>query len=69
MCCGEMEADPWVPVNIGGSDLLAKAWFGDTQYRVLLSDLNTVWEEEMTTDDIQSRAQARTNNTAASDFN
>ncbi|XP_050967502.1 LOW QUALITY PROTEIN: non-homologous end-joining factor 1 [Labeo rohita] len=48
---------PWVPVNIGGSDLLAKAWFGDTQYRVLLSDLNTVWEEEMTTDDIQSRAQ------------
>ncbi|XP_042581358.1 non-homologous end-joining factor 1-like isoform X2 [Cyprinus carpio] len=61
VCCGEMEtglfALPWVPVNIGGSDLLAKAWFGDTQYRVLLSDLNTVWEEEMTTDDIQSRAQ------------
>ncbi|KAI2663259.1 Non-homologous end-joining factor 1 [Labeo rohita] len=45
VCCGEMEAAlfalPWVPVNIGGSDLLAKAWFGDTQYRVLLSDLNT----------------------------
>lgn len=61
MCCGEMDrglfALPWVPVNIGGSDLLAKAWFGDTQYRVLLSDLNTVWEEEMTADDIQSRAQ------------
>ncbi|XP_016328849.1 non-homologous end-joining factor 1-like [Sinocyclocheilus anshuiensis] len=48
---------PWVPVNIGGFDLLAKAWFGDTQYRVLLNDLNTVWEEEMTADDIQSRAQ------------
>ncbi|XP_067314374.1 non-homologous end-joining factor 1 [Pseudorasbora parva] len=48
---------PWVPVNIGGSDLLAKAWFGDTQYRVLLSDLKTVWEEEMNADDIQSRAQ------------
>uniref|UniRef100_A0A8C1D3Y0 Non-homologous end-joining factor 1 n=1 Tax=Cyprinus carpio carpio TaxID=630221 RepID=A0A8C1D3Y0_CYPCA len=52
-----MEADPWVPVNIGGSDLLAKAWFGDTQYRLLLSDLNTVWEEDMTAEDIQSRAQ------------
>ncbi|KTF81868.1 hypothetical protein cypCar_00040639 [Cyprinus carpio] len=57
-----MEADPWVPVNIGGSDLLAKAWFGDTQYRLLLSDLNTVWEEDMTAEDIQSRAQARTQN-------
>uniref|UniRef100_A0A672S2M0 Non-homologous end-joining factor 1 n=1 Tax=Sinocyclocheilus grahami TaxID=75366 RepID=A0A672S2M0_SINGR len=52
-----MFALPWVPVNIGGSDLLAKAWFGDTQYRVLLSDLNTVWDEEMTAGDIQSRAQ------------
>ncbi|KAG1942221.1 non-homologous end-joining factor [Pimephales promelas] len=50
---------PWVPVNIAGSDLLAKAWFGDTQYRVLLSDLSSVWEEEMNADDIQSRAQAR----------
>ncbi|XP_026112877.1 non-homologous end-joining factor 1 isoform X3 [Carassius auratus] len=50
-------AVPWVPVNIDGSDLLAKAWFGDTQYRLLLSDLNTVWEEDMTADDIQSRAQ------------
>ncbi|XP_039545462.1 non-homologous end-joining factor 1 isoform X1 [Pimephales promelas] len=48
---------PWVPVNIAGSDLLAKAWFGDTQYRVLLSDLSSVWEEEMNADDIQSRAQ------------
>ncbi|XP_051753637.1 non-homologous end-joining factor 1 [Ctenopharyngodon idella] len=48
---------PWMPVNIGGSDLLAKAWFGDTQYRILLSDLSTVWEEEMNADDIQSRAQ------------
>ncbi|ROL41684.1 Non-homologous end-joining factor 1 [Anabarilius grahami] len=46
-----------MPVNIGGSDLLAKAWFGDTQYRVLLSDLSSVWEEEMNADDIQSRAQ------------
>lgn len=52
-----LSALPWVPVNISGSDLLAKAWFGDSQYRVLLTDLSTVWEEEMSTDDIQSRAQ------------
>ncbi|XP_051567625.1 non-homologous end-joining factor 1-like [Myxocyprinus asiaticus] len=52
-----LTALPWVPVCIGGSDLLAKAWFGDTQYRVLLSDLSSVWEEEMNADDIQRRAQ------------
>lgn len=54
-----LSALPWMPVNVGGCDLLAKAWFGDTQYRVLLSDLNGVWEEDMNADDIQSRAQAR----------
>ncbi|XP_051997064.1 non-homologous end-joining factor 1-like isoform X2 [Xyrauchen texanus] len=52
-----LSALPWVPVCIGGSDLLAKAWFGDTQYWVLLSDLSSVWEEEMNADDIQRRAQ------------
>ncbi|XP_055070126.2 non-homologous end-joining factor 1 [Misgurnus anguillicaudatus] len=53
----DLSALPWVPVTLGGSDLLAKAWFGDTQYRVLLSDLSNVWEEDMNADDIQSRAQ------------
>ncbi|TRY55678.1 hypothetical protein DNTS_016523 [Danionella cerebrum] len=48
---------PWVPVDICGSDILAKAWFGDTQYHILLTDLNTVWDEQMDTDEIQSRAQ------------
>ncbi|XP_051985726.1 non-homologous end-joining factor 1-like isoform X1 [Xyrauchen texanus] len=61
VCSVEMEAVlsalPWVPVSIGGFDLLAKAWFGDTQYWVLLSDLSSVWEEEMNAEDIQSRAQ------------
>ncbi|KAL6455868.1 hypothetical protein MHYP_G00357190 [Metynnis hypsauchen] len=65
--CGVMEtaarfeaaspALPWVPVNVGDSKLLAKAWFGDTEYKVLLSDLTNVWEEEMSKDSIQSRAQ------------
>ncbi|XP_066518757.1 non-homologous end-joining factor 1 [Hoplias malabaricus] len=48
---------PWLPVNVGDSRLLAKAWFGETQYKVLLSDLTNVWEEEMSRDSIQSRAQ------------
>ncbi|MCJ8729258.1 hypothetical protein PDJAM_G00104100 [Pangasius djambal] len=56
---GALLALPWVPVNFGGSKLLAKAWFGDTEYRLLLSDLNNVWEEEMSTNSIETRAQAR----------
>ncbi|XP_030639179.1 non-homologous end-joining factor 1 [Chanos chanos] len=48
---------PWVPVCVRGCKLLAKAWFGDTEYRVLLSDLNCVWEEEMDAEAIQTRAQ------------
>ncbi|XP_028836548.1 non-homologous end-joining factor 1 [Denticeps clupeoides] len=48
---------PWVPVWIDDSRLLAKAWFGDTQYRVLLSDLDCVWEETMDASSIQSRSQ------------
>ncbi|XP_060775198.1 non-homologous end-joining factor 1 isoform X2 [Neoarius graeffei] len=54
---GALSALPWVPVNIDGSKLLTKAWFGDTEYRLLLSDLNSVWEEEMSTDSIERRAQ------------
>ncbi|XP_041936583.1 non-homologous end-joining factor 1 [Alosa sapidissima] len=47
----------WVPVQVEDSEFLAKAWFGNTQYRVLLSDLNCVWEEEMQADAIGDRAQ------------
>lgn len=54
-----LSALPWVPVNVGGSRLLAKAWFGETEYQLLLSDLSCVWEEEMSTDSIERRAQAR----------
>ncbi|XP_053539859.1 non-homologous end-joining factor 1 isoform X1 [Ictalurus punctatus] len=54
---GALLALPWVPVNIGGSKLLAKAWFGDTEYQLLLSDLNSVWEEQMSTNSIEHRAQ------------
>ncbi|XP_053494639.1 non-homologous end-joining factor 1 isoform X2 [Ictalurus furcatus] len=54
---GALSALPWVPVNIGGSKFLAKAWFGDTEYQLLLSDLNSVWEEQMSTNSIEQRAQ------------
>ncbi|XP_062384537.1 non-homologous end-joining factor 1 [Sardina pilchardus] len=47
----------WVPVQVENSELLAKAWFGDTRYRVLLSDLNCVWEEEMQAEAIGDRAK------------
>ncbi|KAF5887202.1 non-homologous end-joining factor 1-like, partial [Clarias magur] len=56
---GALLAVPWVPVNVGGSKLLAKAWFGDTEYQLLLSDLNSVWEEVISMSNIEKRAQAR----------
>lgn len=56
---GALSALPWVPVDVGGSKLLAKAWFGDTEYQLLLSDLKSVWREMMNTNSIAKRAQAR----------
>lgn len=50
---------PWVPVTISGCQLLAKSWFGDTAYHVLLTDLSCVWEERMDSAAIQSRAQVQ----------
>lgn len=47
----------WTPVCIGGSQLLAKTWFGDTAYHILLTDLHSVWEERMGSRAIQDRAQ------------
>uniref|UniRef100_A0A3B1JM67 Non-homologous end-joining factor 1 n=1 Tax=Astyanax mexicanus TaxID=7994 RepID=A0A3B1JM67_ASTMX len=52
-----VSALPWVPVTVGDMKLLAKAFFGDTEYRLLLSDLSNMWEEDMSKDSIQSRAQ------------
>lgn len=48
---------PWLPVSIGGSQLLAKSWFGETAYHVLLTDMQCVWEESMDSAAIQKRAQ------------
>lgn len=48
---------PWLPVNISGCQLLVKSHFGETEYHILLTDLQCVWEERMRCADIQSRAQ------------
>ncbi|XP_041834790.1 non-homologous end-joining factor 1 isoform X2 [Melanotaenia boesemani] len=48
---------PWLPVSISGCRLLTKSWFGETAYRILLTDMQCVWEERMDAADIQSRAQ------------
>lgn len=48
---------PWLPVSIDGCQLLAKSWFGDTAYHIVLTDMNCVWEEKMESAAIQSRAQ------------
>lgn len=52
---------PWLPVSISGCQLLAKSWFGETAYHILLTDMHCVWEERMDTADIQSRSQVCTN--------
>ncbi|XP_056226577.1 non-homologous end-joining factor 1 [Seriola aureovittata] len=48
---------PWLPVSIGDCRLLAKIWFGDSAYHILLTDMTCVWEERMDSAAIQSRAQ------------
>lgn len=48
---------PWLPVSIGGCQLQAKSWFGETAYHVLLTDMSCVWEEKMDAAAIQTRAQ------------
>lgn len=48
---------PWLPVSFSGSQLLAKSWFGETAYHVLLTDMQCVWEESMDSAAIQKRAQ------------
>ncbi|KAK5847475.1 hypothetical protein PBY51_016598 [Eleginops maclovinus] len=48
---------PWLPVSISGVQLLAKSWFGETEYHVLLTDMQCVWGERMDSADIEKRAQ------------
>lgn len=48
---------PWLPVSISGRHLLAKSWFGDSAYHILLTDMHCVWEERMDSAAIQKRAQ------------
>lgn len=64
MEAGEAASDvllqrPWLPVNIGGCQLLAKSSFGDTSYHLLLTDTHCVWEERAAPAHIQQRAQVR----------
>lgn len=48
---------PWLSVSISGCQLLAKSWFGETAYHILLTDTHCVWEESMNSAAIQKRAQ------------
>ncbi|TDG96095.1 hypothetical protein EPR50_G00235950 [Perca flavescens] len=48
---------PWLPVSISGWRLLAKSWFGETSYHILLTDVHCVWEERMDSAALQKRAQ------------
>ncbi|XP_067843131.1 non-homologous end-joining factor 1 [Heptranchias perlo] len=53
----DLLVQPWISVRIGDSSFLLKASFSDTAYRLMLSDLDSVWCEEMNPDDLKQRAQ------------
>ncbi|XP_061128827.1 non-homologous end-joining factor 1 [Syngnathus typhle] len=48
---------PWLPIAIDGCNLLVKSCFAETTYRILLTDMRSVWQETMQSAAIQSRAQ------------
>ncbi|XP_067890912.1 cilia- and flagella-associated protein 65 isoform X3 [Heterodontus francisci] len=53
----DLLAQPWISVSIGDSPFLLKASFSDAAYRLMLSDLDSVWWEEMNSSDLKQRAQ------------
>uniref|UniRef100_A0A8D0BXB5 Non-homologous end-joining factor 1 n=1 Tax=Salvator merianae TaxID=96440 RepID=A0A8D0BXB5_SALMN len=49
---------PWASVCFAeSSKLMAKAWFGDTGYALLLSDLSSLWYERADSELIQQRSK------------
>lgn len=49
---------PWASVCFSESTtLMAKAWFGDAGYALLLSDLNSMWYERADMEVIQQRSK------------
>ncbi|MBN3312548.1 NHEJ1 factor, partial [Atractosteus spatula] len=54
---GDLSYQPWVPVEITNTCFLAKVHFGETSYQLLLSDLDLVWHEQLSTEAIRQRAQ------------
>ncbi|XP_048455039.1 non-homologous end-joining factor 1 [Rhincodon typus] len=53
----DLLTQPWLSVRIGDSPFLLKATFSDTAYKLMLWDHNSVWWEEMNSDDLKQRAQ------------
>ncbi|XP_038646054.1 non-homologous end-joining factor 1 isoform X2 [Scyliorhinus canicula] len=53
----DLLSQPWISVCIGDSRFLLKASFSDTAYKLMLSDLDSVWWEEMNSDGLKQRAQ------------
>ncbi|XP_048390635.2 non-homologous end-joining factor 1 isoform X2 [Stegostoma tigrinum] len=53
----DLLTQPWLSVRISDSPFLLKATFSDAAYRLMLWDHNSVWWEEMNSDDLKQRAQ------------
>lgn len=48
---------PWASVCFGEYTLMAKTWFGDSGYALLLSDLSCMWYEQADIEVIQKRSK------------
>ncbi|XP_066487651.1 non-homologous end-joining factor 1 isoform X3 [Tiliqua scincoides] len=48
---------PWASVSFAEFTLMAKAWFGDTSYALLLSDVSCMWYERADIEVIQKRSK------------
>eukprot|EP00123_Amoebidium_parasiticum_P019021 comp24333_c4_seq2/m.46049 comp24333_c4_seq2/g.46049 ORF comp24333_c4_seq2/g.46049 comp24333_c4_seq2/m.46049 type:complete len:294 (-) comp24333_c4_seq2:284-1165(-) len=51
----EMEEQPWVPLRIGGDTYLTKCSFRLEGYTLLVTDMLTVWKEEISAPAMRSR--------------
>ncbi|XP_064419931.1 non-homologous end-joining factor 1 isoform X3 [Latimeria chalumnae] len=48
---------PWVSVHLGNSPFMVKVSLGDASYGFMISDLQSVWYEEVNSDVIKCRSQ------------
>lgn len=54
-----LDSQKWTVLTIGGEQYLIKALFEDHGYHVMISDLSTVWEEDIGAERILRKGKVR----------